>query len=89
MAQVVCNTSFACSFGSFAQDLTYDSTQPWVGSATAAYPEHFSLTSQTKTCVNAFLYRDTRGGSFERFIRVADVLPAADPAVTAAPSNFA
>ncbi len=85
---VIANSSFACAAGSFQERFSYDTSVPYVASATATYPERFYASGGTKTANTAFCFHDTRAGGFERFVGIGDVLPSGDPAVTAAPTAF-
>lgn len=88
MAIVIANTSFACSAGSFQERFSYDTSTPYVASATALYPERFYANNGTKTAKDSFVFKDSRAGGFERYVKVGDVLPSGDAAVTAAPNEF-
>ncbi len=88
MAQVIANSSFACSVGSFEERFSYDTTVPYVASATASYPERFYASGGTKTAKTSFVYHDARAGGFERFVKIGDVLPFGDPAVMDATTLF-
>jgi hypothetical protein len=88
MSLIVANVSFAYADHSYQHSKTYDTAIGYVAAANAALPEHFYAAGGTKTCNNAFAFRDSRAGGFERIVHVGDVLPSGDPAVTAAPANF-
>ena len=88
MSLIVAKVDFAYGASSFQHMQTYDTALPWVAAANTALPGHFMASGGGKTCINAFVMRETLDGGFERVLHVGDQVPSGDPAVVAAPLCF-
>lgn len=82
MATIIANTSFAYKGDVFTRGATYDTANANVNAANTAVPQLFYATAGTKVSQTAFVFRDTRGGGFDRVVGRGETLPSGDTAVT-------